>query len=384
VRSRLPTTPTVFAVMSALAAETEAINLGQGYPDVDGPPAMLEAAVAAIRGGRNQYPPGIGVPELRAAVVAHQERHYGLTPDPDTGVLVTTGATEAITAAVLGLTAPGEEVLALEPWFDSYPAAAALAGCRLVPVPLSPPTFRLDVDRLRDAVTPNTRLLVLNSPHNPTGLVLSRDELTAVADVCREHDLLVVADEVYEHLVYDGVEHVPIATLPGMWERTVTVGSAGKQFSVTGWKVGWATGPAELVAAVRAVKQYLTYVSAGPLQPAVALALDTEDGWVAAQTERMQWQRDVLVSGLRALGLETFDSAGTYFAMSDVASWGFDDATSFATSLPRSAGVATIPCTPFMADPTRARTLVRWTFSKQVPVLEEALHRLARAGLGRG
>jgi N-succinyldiaminopimelate aminotransferase len=370
--------------MSALAAETGAVNLGQGYPDVDGPPALLEAAVAAIRGGRNQYPPGIGVPELRAAVAAHQERHYGLTPDPETGVLVTTGATEAITAAVLGLTEPGEEVLALEPWFDSYPAAAALAGCRLVPVPLAPPTFRLDVDRLRDAVTPQTRLLVLNSPHNPTGVVLTRDELAAVAALCVERDLLVVADEVYEHLVFDGAKHVPIATLPGMWERTVTVGSAGKQFSVTGWKVGWATGPADLVAAVRAVKQYLTYVSAGPLQPAVALALDTEDAWVAAQTQRMQWQRDVLVSGLRGLGLETFDSAGTYFAMSDVASWGYDDATAFATSLPRSAGVATIPCAPFMADPARARTLVRWTFSKQVPVLEEALHRLAGSGVAAG
>jgi N-succinyldiaminopimelate aminotransferase len=375
---RYPTTPTVFAEMTALAAATDAVNLGQGYPDVDGPAAMLDAAVAAIRGGRNQYPPGVGIPELRAAVAAHQARHYDLHPNPDGGVLVTTGATEAITAAVLALVRPGEEVLALEPWFDSYPAAVAMAGGRLRPVPLAPPGFRLDVQGLADAVTPRTRMLLLNSPHNPTGMVLTPTEVAAVAEVAQQHDLWVLADEVYEHLVFDGRPHVPIATQPGMWERTVTVGSAGKQFAVTGWKVGWATGPQELVAAVRSVKQYLTYVSAGPLQPAVAMALDTQDAWVADQTVRMQQQRDLLVSGLRALGLRTYDAEGTYFAISDVSSWGEADATAFARALPAAVGVATIPCAPFMAEEARARTWVRWTFSKRADVLAEALRRLGR------
>ncbi len=363
--------------MSALAAEHDAINLGQGYPDTDGPAAMLQAAVDAILGGRNQYPPGIGIPELRRAVAAHQERHYGLRPDPDTGTLVTTGATEAITAAVLALTQPGDEILALEPWFDSYPAAATLAGCRLVGIPLQPPDFRPDPERLAAAVTARTRLIILNTPHNPTGLVLTSPETEAIARVCLERDLLVVADEVYEHLVFDGRRHHPIAAEPGMFERTVTVGSAGKQFSVTGWKVGWASGPADLIAAVRAVKQYLTYVSAGPLQPAVALALDTEDAWVAEQTRRMQDQRDLLINGLRGLGLTTFDSAGTSFVVSDAASWGHRDGMAFSEDLVRSAGVATIGCQAFTADPSLPSPLVRWTFGKQASVLQEALERLA-------
>jgi N-succinyldiaminopimelate aminotransferase len=374
--------PTVFAEMSALAVATGSINLGQGFPDTDGPSELLEAAVAAVRGGRNQYPPGAGVPELREAVAAHQQRHYGIALDPDTDVLVTTGATEGIAAALLALVDPGDEVVALEPFYDSYAAGVQLAGGRLVGVPLEPPHFRLDLDALAAAVTPRTRLLLLNSPHNPTGSVLSRDELAAVASLCVERDLVALTDEVYEHLVFDGRRHHPLATFDGMAGRTLAAGSAGKTFSVTGWKVGWLTGPAELVAAARSVKQYLTYTSGAPLQPAVAQALHTQDAWVAGLRDELQRRRDLLVSGLCAWGLTTFTPAGTYFALSDVRSVGYQDATDFCRDLPSRAGVVAIPCATFY-DPARAgldpaRALVRWTFSKRDSVLAEALTRLQR------
>jgi N-succinyldiaminopimelate aminotransferase len=374
--------PTIFAEMSALAVATGSINLGQGFPDTDGPPALLEAAVDAIRAGRNQYPPGAGVPELREAVAAHQQRHYGLQLDPDTDVLVTTGATEGIAAALLALVDPGDEVLALEPFYDSYPAGVALAGGRLVGVPLQPPDFRLDLDALAAAVTPRTRLLLLNSPHNPTGSVLTRDELAGVAALCVRHDLVALTDEVYEHLVFDGHRHHPLATFDGMAERTLSAGSAGKTFSVTGWKIGWLTGPSHLVAAARSVKQYLTYVSGGPLQPAVAQALNSQDAWVAQLRESLQGRRDLLVAGLRDWGLQTCSPAGTYFALSDVRSAGYEDASTFCRDLPGRAGVVAIPCATFY-DPRRAgadpgRALVRWTFSKRDAVLTEALARLRR------
>ena len=370
--------------MSALAVSTGSVNLGQGFPDSDGPPALLQAAQQAIADGHNQYPPGLGIPELRGAIAQHQQRHYGVTLDPDTDVLVTTGATEALTAALLAFVEPGDDVVALEPFFDSYPAAVQLAGGRLRGVVLEPPDFGLDVERLRAVVTDRTRVLVLNSPHNPTGAVLSRDELTAVAAVATERDLLVIADEVYEHLTYDGVEHVPISSLPGMRERTITASSAGKTFSVTGWKIGWLTGPEALVRAVRAVKQYLSYVSGAPFQPAVAQALTTQDAWVADLRASLQHRRDLLVGGLRELGLETYTPAGTYFAISDVRSWGYADAARLARELPARAGVVTIPCSAFYdrhrpAEDTTGRSLVRWTFSKAEPTLTQALRRLAAA-----
>jgi N-succinyldiaminopimelate aminotransferase len=299
-------------------------------------------------------------------------------------VLVTTGATEALAAAILAFVEPGDEVLALEPFFDSYPAAVQLAGGRLRGVLLSPPDFALRAEALEAAVTPRTRVLLLNTPHNPTGAVLDADAMRAVADVAARHDLLVISDEVYEHLTFDGRAHIPIATLPGMADRTLTAGSAGKTFSVTGWKVGWLTGPAPLVSAARAVKQYLTYVSGAPLQPAVAEVLGTHDDWVTGLRDSLQGRRDLLVGGLRDLGMETYAPAGTYFAVSDVRSWGYEDGAQFARDLPGRAGVVTIPCSAFYdrhrepSDET-GRSLVRWTFSKAEQTLAQALERLRAA-----
>jgi N-succinyldiaminopimelate aminotransferase len=289
---------TIFAEMSALALSTGSINLGQGFPDTDGPEEIAEAAVRAIRDGHNQYPPGPGIPDLRAAIAEHQERFYGLVLDPASEVVVTTGATEAVAAALLGLIDPGDEVIALEPFYDSYTAGIAMAGGRRVPVTLRAPDFRLDVDELRAAVTSRTRLLLLNSPHNPTGTVLNRSELQSIAELAVERDLVVVTDEVYEHLVFE-TEHVPLATLPGMAERTLSISSAGKTFSFTGWKVGWATGPAGLVRAVLMAKQFLTFVSGAPLQPAVATALRLPDSYFAELRTTLQGKRDRLVAGLR-------------------------------------------------------------------------------------
>lgn len=367
--------------MTALATATGSINLGQGFPDSDGPASILDGAVAAIRQGHNQYPPGDGIPELREAIAEHQRRHYGLELDPGTGVIVTTGATEAIAAALLALVEPGEEVLALEPFYDSYRAGVQLAGGTTVPVPLEAPDFRLDPTRLADAVTDRSRVLLLNTPHNPTGTVLNREELAAVAELARSRDLIVISDEVYEHLAFDGHPHIPIATLPGMAERTVTVSSAGKMFSVTGWKVGWASGPEPLITAVRSVKQFLSYSSGRPFQPAVAHALREEDDWVQGLRQDLQARRDLLCDGLRRLGLEVFTPAGTYFVITDVEALGWQDAGQFCRELPGRAGVVAIPCPVFYADPERGRTLVRWTFSKQPSTLNEALHRLEQANL---
>jgi N-succinyldiaminopimelate aminotransferase len=303
-------------------------------------------------------------------------------------VLVTTGATEALAAAILAFVEPGDDVVALEPFFDSYPAAVQLAGGRLRGVVLDPPDFRLSPERLQAAVGERTRVLVLNSPHNPTGAVLSPAELHTVAQVAIERDLLVIADEVYEHLTFDGVPHVPISTLPGMAERTLTASSAGKTFSVTGWKIGWLTGPHSLVSAARSVKQYLSYVSGAPFQPAVAMALGTQDAWVAELRASLQRRRDLLVGGLRGLGLETYRPAGTYFAISDVRSWGYEDGAQFCRGLPERAGVVAIPCSAFYdrhrrADFNPGRSLVRWTFSKAEPTLSQALARLAAAPMAR-
>ncbi|MGW4276879.1 pyridoxal phosphate-dependent aminotransferase [Streptomyces seoulensis] len=370
---------TIFAEMSALAAATGSINLGQGFPDTDGPEAIREAAVRALREGRgNQYPPGPGVPELRTAVAAHQLRRYGLSYDPDTEVLVTAGATEAIAAALLALVEPGDEVIALEPYYDSYAACIAMAGGRRVPVTLRPHegAFRLDLDELRAAVTDRTRLLLLNTPHNPTGTVLTREELTAIAALAVERDLLVVTDEVYEHLVFDDAEHIPLATLPGMRERTVTIGSAGKTFSFTGWKVGWITASPALVTAVRSAKQFLTYVASGPFQYAVAEALALPESYFAAFREDMRARREVLAAGLAEAGFGVFEPAGTYFVTTDIRPLGETDGFAFCRALPERAGVVAIPNAVFYDHRTEGAPYVRFAFCKRIPVLEEAASRL--------
>lgn len=370
---------TIFAEMSALAVQTGSINLGQGFPDTDGPAEVREAAVRALRDGRgNQYPPGPGVPELRAAIAAHQERRYGLSFDPDTEVLVTAGATEAIAASLLALLEPGDEVVAFEPYYDSYAACIAMAGGTRVPVTLRPHegSFRLDLDELRAAVTDRTRLLLINTPHNPTGTVLTREELTAVAELAVERNLLVVTDEVYEHLVFDEAEHIPLATFPGMRERTVTIGSAGKTFSFTGWKVGWVTANGPLVSAVRTAKQYLTYVSAGPFQYAIAEALRLPDSYFESFRADLRRKRDLLGDGLRAAGFEVYQPQGTYFITTDITPFGEKDAYAFCRGLPERCGVVAIPNSVFYDDPDAGRSQVRFTFCKKENVLQEAADRL--------
>jgi N-succinyldiaminopimelate aminotransferase len=371
-----PHTSTIFAEMSALALRTGAINLGQGFPDTDGPPSLLSDAAANIQGGINQYPPGIGVPELRSAVAEHQRRFYGLDVDPDT-VLVTTGATEAIAASVLALCGPGDEVVTFQPYYDSYAATIALAGAELRAVALRPPSFGFDPDELRAAFSSRTRLVLVNTPHNPTGAVFDREQLTLIGELAAEHDAIVVTDEVYEHMVYDGRAHVPMATLPGLAERALTISSVGKTFSVTGWKVGWVHGPAELVNAVRAVKQFLTYVSGAPFQPAIAAALALPDSFYTALATDLQRKRDLLSHGLREAGFTVFDTAGTYFVVTDVTALGFTDGAEFCWSLPERVGVAAVPVSVFCADPDLGRSLVRFAFCKRDEVLEEAVSRLA-------
>ncbi|WP_354383383.1 pyridoxal phosphate-dependent aminotransferase [Streptomyces sp. PvR034] len=369
---------TIFAEMSALATSTGSINLGQGFPDTDGPAEIAEAASRAVLSGRgNQYPPGPGVPELRAAIARHQQRFYGLSYDPDTEVLVTAGATEAIAAALLALLEPGDEVIALEPFYDSYAACIAMAGATRVPVTLRPHAgaFALDLDELRAAVTPRTRLLLLNTPHNPTGTVLTPAELAGIAALAVERDLLVVTDEVYEHLVFEGA-HTPLAGLPGMRERTVTISSAGKTFSFTGWKVGWVTAPPELVTAVRSAKQFLTYVSSGPFQYAIAEALDLPDAYYAGFRADMARKRDILSAGLTAAGFEVYAPAGTYFITTDIAGFGERDGLDFCRRLPALCGVVAIPNQVFYDDKSAGATQVRFAFCKRDSVLQEAATRL--------
>jgi N-succinyldiaminopimelate aminotransferase len=352
------------------------VNLGQGFPDRDGPPEVIARAVAALQGGANQYAPGTGIPALRKAIADHQRRHYGLELDPDSEVVVTTGCTEGIAAALLAV---------LEPYYDSYTAMITFAGGVRRPVTLRAPDFRLDPDELRAAVGPRTKLILLNTPHNPTGTVLTRAELEAVAAVAIEHDLVVVTDEVYEHLVFDDHEHVPIATLPGMWERTLTLSSAGKSYSFTGWKIGWATGPASLVGALFAAKQWLTFTSGAPLQPAVATALDECGTFPTGLARSLQDRRDRLVAGLAEAGLPSYLPQGTYFATTDISHLGWASSRDFCWALPERAGVVAVPMEVFYDDPDAAgagRQLVRWAFCKEAEVIDEALRRLAAADLG--
>ena len=364
--------------MSARAVATGSINLGQGFPDRDGPAEIARAAADAILEGRgNQYPPGPGIPELRRAIAAHDERFWDLRYDPGSEVLVTTGATEAIAAAMLALVEPGDEVIAFEPYYDSYAANIAMAGGVRVPVTLRPPDFRPDLTELAKAVTPRTRLILLNSPHNPTGSVFTRDELAAIAALAVERDLLVVTDEFYEHLVFDG-EHVPIAGFPGMKDRTISVSSAGKTFSFTGWKIGWVKAAPELVAAVKTAKQFLTFVSGGPFQYAVAEALALPDAYYAGLRAGLQAQRDLLTSGLSEIGFEVYPPQGTYFVTADIRSLGYLDGVEFCRALPDRAGVVAIPTAIFYDHPEAARSHVRFAFCKRPEVLTEALERLSR------
>lgn len=376
--------PTIFAEMSALAVRTGSINIGQGFPDLDGPPEVIERAVAALRNGSNQYAPGIGTPALRQAIARHQQRWYDIELDPDTEVAVTTGCTEGIAAAVLGLVDPGDEVIVLEPYYDSYIAMLQFAGGVRRPVTLRAPDFRLDPDELAATVTDRTRLILLNSPHNPTGTVLTREELEAVARVAVEHDLIVVTDEVYEHLTFDDREHIPLATLPGMWERTLTLSSAGKSYSFTGWKIGWATGPAALVDALVAAKQWLTFTSGAPLQPAVATALDEHPDFPRQLAGKLQERRDHLIRGLTGAGLTPYTPQGTYFALTDVTHLGWETGRDFCLALPDRAGVVAVPAEVFYDDPDApgaGRHLVRWAFCKEIDVIDAAVERLTGADL---
>ncbi len=360
---------TIFTEMTALAQETGALNLGQGFPDEDGPPAAVAAAVSALEAGQNQYAPLPGVPPLREAVLAHQRDRYGLEPED---VQITFGATEAIAAALMGLVDPGDEVVVLEPYYDSYAACIGFAGGVRKPVTLRPPDFALDADELRAAAGDRARVLLLNTPHNPTGRVLTRAELEALAKVCVDNDLICISDEVYEYLVYDG-EHIPIATLPGMAERTLTISSIGKTFSFTGWKVGWASGPQDLVAATRAVKQYLTFAGGTPLQHASAAALATAAGARRRAGGELRAKRDRLAEGLRAAGLTPLHPEGTYFVNVDVGT----DGVQFCRELPERCGVVAIPTGVFYDDKQAGGQLVRFAFCKRDDVIDEAARRLA-------
>ena len=370
---------TIFAEMSALAERTGAINLGQGFPDSDGPDEVLEAAIAAIRAGHNQYPPGRGILPLRRAVADHQRRFYGLEVDAETEVLITAGASEAIAAAILALVEPGDEVVLFEPYFDHYATSVALAGGRRRVVRLREPDLSFDVADLESAIGPRTRLILLNTPHNPTGKVFDAEELGHVARLAIRHDLLVVTDEVYEHLVYDGGRHIPMATLPGMAERTLTISSGGKSFGFTGWKIGWANGPADMVSAVLTAKQSLTYVSGGPFQHAMVTALGLDDSYFSQLADDLEGKRDLLGDGLRSAGFEVFPTAGTYFVTADIRPLGFDDGVAFCMSMPERCGVVAVPSAVFYDDGEAGLHLIRFAFCKQPEILVEASRR--RAGM---
>ena len=374
---------TIFAEMSALAARSNALNLGQGFPDTDGPQEVLDAAAAALAGGVNQYPPLPGELDLRQAVAEHQQRFWDLAFDPATEVLVTAGATEAIAASLLAFVRPGDEVVMFEPYYDSYAAGVALTGGTRKVVTLRPPEpgqtgFQFDLDELRAAITPKTKVMLLNTPHNPTGKVFSRTELMQIAEVALDHDLIVISDEVYEHLTFDGAQHIPIASLPGMVDRTVTISSGGKTFSFTGWKVGWACARPEMINAIRSVKQFLTFVNAAPFQPAIATGLRLGDDYFEQFAAELQAKRDRLGAGLEAAGFTVFQPQGTYFTTVDIRPLGYDDGREFCLALPEKAGVVAIPSQVFYTNKHEGQHLVRFAFCKQDAVLDEAVTRLGR------
>ncbi len=377
---------TIFAEMSALAVETGAINLGQGFPDTDGPPEVLDAAVEAIRSGVNQYPPLLGLPVLRDAIAAHQARFYDIELDPERQIVVTAGATEALAGALLGMLDAGDEVVVFEPMYDSYQACIALAAATPVPVLLRPGddgVYRFDPDELRRAVTAHTKMILLNTPHNPTGKVFTRDELGLIAEVAQEHHLVVVTDEVYEHLVFDGRPHIAISTLPGMADRTLTISSGGKTFNTTGWKIGWMTGPEALVVAARTAKQFLTYVNGAPFQPAIAAGLGLSDAYFDALAANLQRARDHLVDGLRAAGFTTYVPEATYFVTVDIGDLDPAGGIHFCRTLPERCGVVAVPNEVFYMRPEHGASLVRFACCKRLDVIDEAAARLA-AGFGTG
>jgi N-succinyldiaminopimelate aminotransferase len=370
--------PTIFAEMSALATRTGAINLGQGFPDEDGPAEVLEAARQAISDGFNQYPPGPGMPVLRNAISAHQQRFYGLTVDPDREVLVAAGATEALSATILALTEAGDEVVTLEPFYDAYGAVVGLAGATHVTVPMRAPEFQPDPDELRAAITDRTRLILINNPHNPTGSMLSREILQLIVELATRHDALIVTDEVYEHLVFDA-PHIPIATLPGARERTITISSAGKTFNTTGWKIGWLTAPHEIVSSILAVKQFLTFVNGAPFQPAIAVGLALPDSFFSGIAATLARKRDLLSAGLTAAGFAVTRPQAGYFVVADAAPLGYADAEEFCRALPGLAGIVGVPISAFVRQHNRAdySSLVRFAYCKRETVLDDAVARLS-------
>lgn len=370
--------PTIFAEMSALAVSTGAINLGQGFPDEDGPAEVLEAARQAISDGVNQYPPGLGMPVLRTAIAAHQKRFYDLDVDPDREVLVTAGATEALAATILALTDEGDEIVTLEPFYDSYAAIAGLARATHITVPLRGADFQPDHDELRAAIGDRTRLILINDPHNPTGTILTRETLELVVELAHKHDAIIVTDEVYEHLTF-GVPHVPIASLPGARERTVSISSGGKTFSTTGWKIGWITAPVELVQAIVAVKQFLTFVNGAPFQPATAVGLALPDSYFAGVAATLEAKCALLSSGLSSAGFTVSKPQGGYFVIADAGPLGFPDADEACRQLPKLAGVVGVPVTAFVRPDHRAdyASLIRFAFCKKTEVLERASAQLA-------
>jgi N-succinyldiaminopimelate aminotransferase len=368
---------TIFAEMTSLAVSTGSINLGQGFPDTDGPREVLDAAIEAINTGYNQYPPGLGLPVLRQAIVEHQQRFYGLTYDPDTEVLVTAGATEALAGALLGLLDTGDEVVLFEPMYDSYQACIALAGATVRPVTLRPPSYGFDIDELRAAITPKTKLLLINTPHNPTGKVLDGGEMQAIADLAIEHELIVVTDEVYEHLTFDDSTHIAMATLPGMRDRTLSISSGGKTFNTTGWKIGWLCGPPALITAAKTAKQFLTYVSGGPFQVGIAAGLSLDTSFFTELGADLQAKRDRLLPGLIEAGFGVYPTSGTYFVTVDIRPLRADgDGMAFCRELPHLCGVVAIPNEVFYANRHEGRHLVRFAFCKRLEVIDEVVTRL--------
>ncbi|WP_328940704.1 aminotransferase class I/II-fold pyridoxal phosphate-dependent enzyme [Streptomyces sp. NBC_00250] len=374
--------PSVFSEMRDLAVRTGAVDVGQGAPAMAAPAALTAAVTAAVAKGLNQYSPAAGLPELRESVASYRRRTTGVRYRPDTEVVITAGATEALSAALLALCDPGDEVLTFDPCYDAYSACADLAGARLVTVPLASADdgFALDEAALRAGFGPRTRVLLFNTPHNPTGKVFTDEELAVVAALCQEHGVIVVADEVYEHLTYDGRRHRTIAALPGMRERTLVVSGAGKTFNVTGWRIGWACGPAPLVDALLSVKQFVTFSAGTPFQAAVAGALWDVEGWTAELREELSGRRTLLRDGLEAAGLPTLAGEGGYFVLADVRGWGYTDDVEFCRDLPTRAGVVAIPCSAFHHRDDAPRWLARFAFCKSAEAVTEAVARLGAAG----
>lgn len=370
-------TSTIFSEMSALAVATGSINLGQGFPDTDGPDAIKRAAIRAIESGHNQYPPVDGISELRSAIAWHQKHYNGLDFSPENEILVTTGATEAIAACLLSPCETGDEVVMFEPYYDSYAACTAMAGAQRRVVQLQAPLWSFDRDTLESAITDRTRLILVNTPHNPTGKVFSRAELEIIADACRRHNLIAVTDEVYEHLVYES-PHLSLASLAGMAERTITISSAAKTFSFTGWKVGWACARPELIRAIRTAKQFLTFVNAAPFQYAIAEGLTQSDDYLVEAAQTLRQKRDLLAAGLDGVGFHVFAPPGTFFLTTDIAPLSDKDFYTFCLELAERCGVVAIPSSVFYDDKVAGRNLVRWMFSKRLEVLEEAIERLER------